>query len=136
METFTVDKDIKAFYVTASSFPDGIKDAHEKLHSMVPFSRNRKYLGISRPEGGGGIVYRAAATELEPGEFDKLKLESLVLKKGKYAAVDIHDYMKDLTAIGHTFNEILEREDLDPQGYCVEWYTSDKDVKCMIRLAE
>jgi hypothetical protein len=24
--------------------------------------------------------------------------------------------------------------DLDPEGYCVEWYFNDRDVKCMIRL--
>ncbi|MGN7722498.1 hypothetical protein [Chitinophaga sp. 22620] len=136
METWTFDKDIKAFYVTASSFPEGVNAAHEKLHGLVPYSSDRKYLGISRPENGKGIVYRAAATEQEPGELEHLGLESLVLKKGAYASVVVHNYMDDLQNIRRTFEQLLQRDDLDPQGYCVEWYFSDKDVQCMIRLAE
>jgi hypothetical protein len=44
--------------------------------------------------------------------------------------------MKDIPAIGNTFQELLETPGIDPNGYCVEWYINDKDVICMIRLAE
>jgi hypothetical protein len=133
METITLDKDIKVFYVTAKSFPDGILEAHQKLHSLVPFTTARKYFGISRPEDGI-IVYRAAAEELTPGEAGKFNCDTLVLKKGKYISTTINDYMKDVQSIGRTFKELLSRPDIDPQGYCVEWYFNDKDVKCMVRL--
>ena len=135
METITIDNDIKVFYITATSFPDGIKGAHEKLHSLIPFSTERKYLGISRPENGV-IVYRAVAEEINPGEAAKLKLNTLVLKKGKYISLMINDYMKDIQSIGRAFKELLAYPGLDPQGYCVEWYLSDKDVRCMIRLKQ
>src|SRR4030081_1877810 len=101
METITQDKDITVFCVTAKSFPDGVMEAHQKLHSLVPFSTQRKYFGISRPENGV-IVYRAAAEELTPGEGKKLNCETLVLKKGKYISKTIHDYMKDIPSIGKT----------------------------------
>lgn len=133
MEQITLDQDIKVLYVTASSFPEDILAAHQKLHSMVPFSIERKYFGISRPENGP-IVYRAGATELTPDEFEKLHLESLILKKGKYIATDIHDYMKDPQVISKTFRELLATPNIDSQGYCVEWYTSNKDIRCMVRL--
>ena len=42
METITLDNDIKIFYVQATSYPDGIFDAHQKLHSIVPFSAERE----------------------------------------------------------------------------------------------
>ena len=80
METTKLDKDIKVFYFTAGSFPSGIMDAHQKLHSIVPFSPGRKYFGISRPENGV-IVYRAGTEELQPGEGKKFGCESLILKK-------------------------------------------------------
>ena len=136
METIKFDKDLTAMYVTATSFPNGVLAAHQKLHSLIPFSTDRKYLGLSRPENGGGIIYRAAAEELESGEAEKLGLETITLKQGNYISVTIHDYMKDIPAIGKTFDLLTSQPGIDPQGYCVELYLSDKDVQCMVRLAD
>ena len=135
METKTVNKGIKVFYVTATSFPDGIKQAHEKLHSLIPFSKDRRYFGISRPENGI-IIYRAAAEELNDREAESLNLDTLILKKGNYISLTINNYMKDIPAIGEAFKLLLSNRDIDPQAYCVEWYLSDKDVKCMVRLKD
>ena len=41
-QTTTLEKDIKVFYVTATSFPQGIGEAAQKLHSLFPFSAERK----------------------------------------------------------------------------------------------
>lgn len=130
-----VDKDIKVFYITATSFPQGILGAHEKLHSLIPFSTERKYFGVSRPENGA-IVYRAAAEEINEGEAERLQCKTLVLKKGSYISLILNDYMKDLPAIERTFKQFLSHPGIDPQGYCVEWYLNNKDVKCMVRLKE
>jgi len=135
METIILDNDIKVFYVTAKSFPDGIMDAHEALHALVPISTNRKFFGISRPETDA-IVYKAAAEEISPGEAKELNLDTVILKNGKYVSVTIKDYVKDIQSIDGAFKELLSSPGLDPQGYCVEWYFNDTDVKCMIRLAK
>ena len=135
METVNFDNDVKVLYVQALSFPDGILAAHQKLHGVIPYSTERKYYGISRPENGS-IVYKAGAQELNPGEAEQFKLDTLILKKGNYACIDIHDYMKDIPAIGQAFNQLTELPNIDPLGYCVEWYLNDKDVKCMVRLAD
>lgn len=135
METITLDNDIKVFYITAISFPEGIMDAHKKLHALIPFSTSRKYFGVSRPENGV-IVYKAAAEEINPGEAEKLNCDTLVLKKGKYICLAIDDYVKDVQSIDRAFKKLLAHPGLDPQGYCVEWYLTDKDVRCMIRLNE
>jgi hypothetical protein len=137
IEIFELEKDIKVFYVTATSFPAGIKEATDKLHSLFPFSQERNIFGLSRPENGGGIVYRAAAEELEPGEAEKLNSETLIIKKGKYNSIKVVDFRKDFMAIDRAFKELLKQPNLDPEGYCVEWYSSnEKSVKCMIRLDE
>jgi len=111
--------------------------AHEKLHSLVPFpsSTPRKYFGISRPEHDA-IVYRAAAEEITPGEAEKLNCQTLILKKGKYISLTVNGYMKDIPSIDRAFKELLSYPGLDPNGYCVEWYFNDEDVKCMIRLEQ
>lgn len=122
-------------YINASSFPNGVLAAHQKLHSLIPFSTDRKYFGVSRPENGA-IVYKAAAEEKEPGEAEKLNLETLILKKGRYIGLTIHDYMKDIPAIEKTFNLLTSQPDIDPQGYCVEEYISQNDMLCMVRLKD
>ncbi len=135
METINLEQDIRVLYVTAASFPERIYGAHQQLHKMVPFSEERRYFGISRPENGT-IIYRAAAEELEEGEAERLHGDILILKKGNYACITVHDYMSDIQAIGRTFETMLVRPDLDPDGYCVEWYYTRRDVRCMVRLAQ
>ncbi len=135
METIEISKDIKVFYITSTSFPDGVMEAHKKLHALVPASEERKYFGISRPESGT-IVYKAATEELEAGEAERLHCNTLVLKKGKYISITIKDFMKDIQSIGKAFQQLLSHPDIDPQGYCVELYLNDKDVRCMVRLKE
>ena len=133
METITLDEDINVMYVTASSFPDGVMAAFDKLYALVPQHGSRHIYGISRPEKGV-ITYRAGAEMMAEGEARTLGIESLVLKKGKYCAVTIHNFMKDIPAIGAAFQTLLAMPGIDPEGYCVEWYLNDEDVQCMVRL--
>ena len=84
METYELENDIEVFCVTAKSFPDGVLEAHQALHALVPFSSERKYFGISYPNKEGNIIYKAAANELDKGDLSKHGLESFVIKKGKY----------------------------------------------------
>jgi len=141
MESITLDSDIKVFFITAKSFPEGIIEAHEKLQRLVPFSKGRKYFGISRPEGNQGIVYRGAAEELGEGEAEKLNCDTLILQKGRYISLTIKDYTKDIQSIDQAFKKLLSYPNIDPHGYCVEWYLPSgetpleaKDVRCMVRL--
>jgi len=135
METIHFDTDMTLMYISAESFPDGILKAHQNLHAIVPFSTDRKYFGFSRPKNGG-IVYRAAASELVKGEAQKYECDAMLLKKGRYASVTIKDYMKDVESISRTFEKLLTHSELDPTGYCLEWYFNEKDVRCMVRLSD
>ncbi|HLP11068.1 MAG TPA: GyrI-like domain-containing protein [Flavobacteriales bacterium] len=133
-QTMVLENDITVFYVTASSFPEGIMEAHQKLQTIVPFSKERRIFGISRPENGQ-IVYRAAAEVLKEGEGSAFGCETLVLKKGTYIQKTVNDFVKNIAAIGQAFDELLKDPRIDPQGYCVEWYIDGTDVQCMVRLA-
>lgn len=134
METITLDHDIKVIYVTATSFPDGVMVAFDKLYAFMPPDGSRRIFGISRPENGV-ITYRAGAEETTDGETEKLGCDSMVLKSGKYLAVTIRDFMKNIPAIGAAFQQILSQPGIDPNGYCVEWYLNGEDVQCMVRLS-
>jgi len=130
-----VPNDIRVVCVEAKSFPDGIIEAFQKLHSLIPASKGRRLFGISRPEKGV-ITYKAAAEEIKTGEAEQLNLESLVIRKGQYTSITITDYQLDVQSIGASFKQLLSSPGLDPNGYCVEWYLTDKDVRCMIRLKD
>jgi hypothetical protein len=99
MVTINLDHDIKVFYVTAKSFPDGIQEAMKKLQSLFPSSAKRKTFGLSRPENGKGIVCNAAAEELDAGEAEKFGCKTLIVKKGKYASLQVDNFRRDLSAI-------------------------------------
>jgi hypothetical protein len=137
METTILEKDIKVFYITATSFPQGIGEAIQKLHSLFPFSKERRVFGLSRPEINGVIIYRAAAEEMYEGEAVKLQCKTLIIPKGKYISILIDDFRKDIMSIDMAFQQLLKQPNLDPQGYCVELYNNEKEaVTCMIRLDE
>jgi len=135
MEKIVINKDINVFYVTAKKFPEGIQEAFDNLHAKVPGSEGRVFYGLSRPEGGE-IRYRAAAEELYPGEAEAFHLESLQIRKGDYLSEIVKEYMNNISEISHTFQRLLNQPNLDPEGYCVEWYFNAKDVNCMVRLVE
>jgi len=133
----TLDRDTKVLCVTAKSFPEGITDAFDRLNNLIPFAPERKIYGLSRPENGGDIVYRAAAEELNKEEADTAGISSLTIKKGNYTGLEVKDFVTNPLAIKNAFDTLLKEPNLDPHGFCVECYASDmKSVMCMIRLDE
>ena len=65
MEKYINEKDIKALYVQAASFPMGVGDAYQKLHSLVPDAATRTHYGVSHMNERGQIIYKAAKVTLE-----------------------------------------------------------------------
>jgi len=66
-----------------------------------------------------------------------LQCKTLIIPKGKYIAILVNDFRKDVMSIDRAFQQLLKKPDLDPQGYCVELYDNEKEaVTCMIRLKE
>ena len=134
MDKISLDKDIKVFCVTATSFPMGVLAAHQQLHTLLPDTEGRRFFGISYGNPQGGITYKAAAEEMVSGEAEIYNYETFLIKKGKYLSKTLTDYQKDTSAIGSTFQEMLQHPELDKNGYCVEIYLSNKEVQCLVKL--
>lgn len=137
MEKFTFEKDIQVFCVKAASFPDGVADAHHKIHDLVPFipnvSKPRRFFAVSWRENGE-IVYFAAAEQLEDGEAEKYNCMPFTIRKGEYMSETLQNYMENIPMIGQTFAKLLALPDLDPNGYCLEMYLNPKDILLMVPL--
>ena len=134
MDTIKVEKDITVLCVTATSFPEGISAAHEKLHNMLPTSEDRNFYGLSCPNEQGEIVYKAAAEQQYDGEAMKLNCETFVIKNGDYISCIVRNFHTDMGSIGKAFHELLADSRIDAEGCCVEVYLNQDDVQCMIRL--
>lgn len=133
MKTTQLTSPILAKCIKASSFPDGVKGTHEKLHSLIPFSKDRMYLGISKYADDGRLDYWAAATETHDGELSDLSLEEITIPSGEYIYDDVVDYMKDPSKIGGMFEKLWEHPFCDQQAYAVEWYQGMDTVRCMCK---
>jgi predicted transcriptional regulator YdeE len=133
MDSYILGEDIRVMCVSADNFPDGIMPAFEKLHGSVPEKHDRRYFGISRPNAKGEIVYRAAAEELVNGEAEQLGLERFTIPGGAYNTYYIKDYRNHIGAIAECFDLLTGQAETDPNGYCIEWYIGEDDVKCMVR---
>jgi len=136
MEIFTLEDDIKVFCETAKSFPDGILKAHQELESILTCSKQRRYFGISSRNAKGIIIYDAAAEEIYQGEAEELGCEKFMIQSGQYISMMIEDYINDITAIAKAFQLLITYPGIDPEGYCIEWYLNEKDVRCMVRLVK
>lgn len=133
MERIKIEQDIMVFYIQVESFPDGVMEAFQKMHSLIEFPPQRRNFGISRPENGK-IAYKVAAEELIEGDLRKYGFPEFVIPSGDYIGIEIKDFRKDLNLIKNAFDELLTTPEIDPNGYCIEVYKGKDDVFCMMRL--
>lgn len=135
-KNYKLENDISVMCITATSFPEGVMDAYQKLQSLVMNANQRRYFGISYPNKDGAIIYKACTEQNYVGEAEKLSLESFTIESGNFTSIYIEDHMKDPQSIGAAFEELLKNSDIDPQGYCLEMYKdfADKDVLCLVPL--
>ena len=133
MENYTLKQDVPVFCITAKSFPNGITEAFDTLSKLIPDMQGRTLYGISSPVNGV-IVYKAAVTELKPGEGEQLGCEPFVIKRGEYLTETLHNVTSDSGIFRKTFEQLLATPLLDKNFPCVEWYKSMKEVMCMVRL--
>lgn len=128
-------KDMQVVFVEASSFPEGIQDAFDKLELRVRNIKKVSYFGISNPEQGRGIVYRAAAATLPAIDTHENNLQSLTIKGGEYYSVRLEDVKASPQTLSEAFEKILSQPHIDPEGHCIEVYDhfGSKGVECIVR---
>jgi hypothetical protein len=135
MDTYILGEDIHVVCLRADRFPEGIEAAHEALHEKFP-AEARQFFGISRPDQSGTIIYKAAVEETDSGEADRLGLERFTILRGSYNTYYIKDFPNHPGAIKSSFDLLIGQAEADPNGYCIEWYIGENDVKCMVRSAD
>lgn len=135
MEKYTLDKDLYLICVRATSFPDGIQAAFQKLEQTDPSIPTRTRYGISHGNKTG-IIYWAAVEEAFKGEGYTFGLEQYTIKKGVYATEMLRNIQGKEEQIGRAFDTLLSNPKLDRLGECIEWYKGENEVLCMVRLTE
>ena len=132
MDSFILGDDIRVVCVTADSFPEGIEDAHLELNAKLTPNEKRRFFGISRPDETGRIIYKAAADEMFIGEAESLGLETFLIRRGAYMSFYIKNHRDEPGSIARAFELLLGQHEADPNGYCLEWYIGENDVKCLV----
>jgi hypothetical protein len=134
MEIILLNNDIQVFYVRAASFPQGVLRAHQQLHALLSSENNRTFYGISHPDKSGEIQYMAATTELHTGEGDQYRCPAFTIRKGLYLSQVVKDWCKEENKIKDTFDTLLADSRGDRNGYCLEEYINDDDMRCMVPM--
>jgi hypothetical protein len=133
-EIITLTSDIYVACLAAKSFPEGVMESHDSLRDLMPFLPARKIFGISRPDKTGAILYKAAAEVLDKKELNISGLENVIIQQGEYLSIYIEDYRKDIPVIGVAFQKLISDPRIDPEGFCLEWYVTDIDLRCMVPM--
>jgi len=135
-EKQTIPNDKHVFYVQASSFPEGVKAAYDKLGEITGNDTFGEVFGISYMGSDGKIIYKAAAPETFEGEAAKKGCPTFTIRKGTYLCHTIKDWEQHMDQFQVVFDALLKHPQLDPNGYCLEWYKGVDEVICMVRLSE
>lgn len=134
MEEYIIPSDIPVVYFEASSFPNGVGAAHKQLREKLSGPEKRRFFGISWPNEKYEIIYKAAAEQLHPGEAATLGLKTFMIRKGKYTSEVLKDWPKQEGRIGEVFRILLNHPDIAKDGYCLEEYLNDTDIRLMVTL--
>lgn len=134
MEKQVIANDKHLYLVPATSFPEGVKAAFDKLQEISGNATFDDLFGISYMGADSKIIYKAGAPETFEGEGQKKGCETFTLKKGTYLCHTIKDWERNMDQFPKVFTELLDHPDLDRQGRCVEWYKGVDEVVCMVRL--
>ncbi len=132
MEKYIFEENLKIYTITAKSFPEDIGEVHHRLYKIFPPNPPRKYFGISRPENGK-IIYKAGSEILQNEEIDLNIVEPFSIQKGDYISILIKDFRNNLSQIDTAFKQLTSLKNIDPNGYCIEYYFNSEDVRCMIK---
>lgn len=131
MNNYYLKNDLKVFYTTAKSFPDGIDDAFGLLASKVTDAEKRAIVGFSCPNEQGEIIYNAAMVEGFHGEGSQYGFDTFIIPSGEYITETITQWRSKAASVEHTFRKLVRH----PQATCpcVELYEGDNMI-CMVKV--
>lgn len=134
MDTYKLQKDVKAFGFQVKSFPDGIGEAFDTLLKLFPPGETRSYYGYSEFAKDGSILYYALAEEKSEGEGKKLGYPVKTIEKGEYLAVTVKDWQKKTDKIKDVFDNMMKDKRAAKGKPCIEWYKTMDEMLCMLAV--
>jgi hypothetical protein len=134
MEEISLANPIDLVAKQVKTFPLGIEQAFDNLASTLPNGMSRAYYGISWMEDGK-VIYYAAAEQNGKAEHQEFALEPWTIESGKYIAVTVLDWHKKIDSIKDVFHNLMEDTRTDKTKPYVEWYKSDDEMICMMKVA-
>lgn len=134
MDSYTFQEDLIVACVTSPNGIEGADDAMATLRSLLSPHERRQFFGIYWPGVDGG-TYKAAAT-LTESDSVKQGLGAFTIKNGPYNSFYIKDYKSQPDAVVKAFDMLRNQHEVDPDGYCLEWFVNENDVKCMVPLGK
>lgn len=135
MEEYVANKEVKLFCTPIRSFPDSIQESFHNLETLLS-REGRTFYGISHGSEGGKIIYKVAVTENFEGEGKKYGFESFVITPGRYLTETVFNWKNKTNSIADIFKRLLSDPRLDHSFPCVEWYKSDRELICMVRISQ
>ena len=79
-------------------------------------------------------MYKVAAELKSAGDAAKHNLPSMVIEAGQYIGILVKNFRDDIIFIGNAFMKLTSQPNIDPNGYCIEWYQGVHDVLCLVKL--
>ncbi|RYY52200.1 MAG: hypothetical protein EOO05_22215 [Chitinophagaceae bacterium] len=134
MDILQLPEAISVFGKQVTTFPNGIKAAYDSLVDKLPGGfEGRPYYGLSKMENSQ-VLYYATAKEMETGEAERYGETRFSIPEGAYLAQTIWQWHDKTGSVANVFHELMQDVRVEPGSWCVEWYKSDEELVCMMRL--
>ncbi len=118
----------------AHAFPEGIKDAWNRLEAAMPSLKGRRFYGLTVCEGGQ-LVYYAAVEVANDEEAAALGFPVMHVKGGPCARVKLLDWPKHADEISDIFADLMRRFTMAPDAPTIEYYRSQSELHLLLPLA-
>ena len=132
MEIFQLPQEYRLLCKKVNKFPEGIGDAFENLYRQLPCPHKRNYFGISWMDEQQQVNYQVAAERRADDVCEEF--EDRVLPKATYLVVRIMNWYEHLSDIKGVFGALMADMRTDKSFPCVEWYLSDDEMLCMMKI--
>ena len=117
--------------VEAATFPDDIGEAWKRLEALYPPRKGRRFYGLTRFDEGE-LRYFAAVVPPTPEADAPAGFVRLTMQGGLYARVKLEGWPERTGEFAQVFDYLMERFELSPGGYSVEFYRSHREAHLMI----
>lgn len=135
VEIFKLPDEYRLLCKKVNSFPDGVGQAFDEMYKQLPSPDKRNYFGISWMDEHGQVIYQVAAEKRQEDAFTNAEFEESVLPRADYLMVRIMNWYDHLSDIKEVFGRLIADPRTDKSFPCVEWYRSDDELLCMMKIA-